>query len=460
MKSAFYTVFAVFFLLSCVSNTPTEVSGSYDYAITNVKLVTMTSPEVVTGKALFIKDGVIQKIVSEKSVKPSHANELIDAKGSFLVPGLAEMHAHIPQPGPGPDKVKETLLLYLSQGVTTIRGMLGHPSHLELREKVNTGEVLGPRIFTSGPSFNGNSVPTPESAAQMVMDQKAAGYDFMKLHPGIRRHVFDTMVAVANREDFGYSGHVSTDVGIRRALESGYGTVDHLDGYLEGLVPNASELDPNSNGFFGLSWVPMADMNLLDELIGLTIDNDVAVVPTQSLMERWLAPRPADEILAEPEMIYMSPQTREQWKNSKNGFESDPEYSQANADKMNELRREMIKRMHEAGVLIILGSDAPQVFNVPGYSTHHELKAMVNSGLSPYEALKTGTVNAASYFDQEGAFGAIVEGASADFVLVKKNPLDDIANMDDIEWVMVRGEWLSRTFLDGELGKIAAMYQN
>lgn len=111
MKSASVTVFALFFLLSCASNTATEVSDSYDYAITNVKLVTMTSPEVVTGKALFIKDGVIQKIESEKSVKPSQANELIDAKGSFLVPGLAEMHAHIPQPGPGPDKVKETLLL-------------------------------------------------------------------------------------------------------------------------------------------------------------------------------------------------------------------------------------------------------------------------------------------------------------------------------------------------------------
>lgn len=459
MKSASYTLASLLFLFSCTSTTPSEVSGTFDYAITNVNLVTMTSPGVTTGRAVFIKDGVIQKIVSEKSVKPGQADHMIDAKGAFLVPGLAEMHAHIPQPGPGPDKVKETLLLYLSQGVTTIRGMLGHPSHLELREKVNAGEVLGPRIYTSGPSFNGNSVPTAEVAREMVKEQKAAGYDFMKLHPGIKRDVFDSMVVAANSENFGYSGHVSTLVGIRRALESGYGTVDHIDGYLEGLVPNRDQLDPNSNGFFGLNWVPMVDMSLLDELISLTLENGVAVVPTQSLMERWLSPKPAEEILSEPEMIYMSPQTREQWKNTKKNFEADPSYSQENADKMNEIRREMLKRMHEAGVTIILGSDAPQVFNVPGFSAHHELKSLVNAGLTPFEALKTGTINAAAYFGQQGKFGEISEGASADLVLVKKNPLDDVANMDAISWVMVRGQMLDRKFLDEELGKIAAMYR-
>ncbi len=459
MKLSTFTIVALFFLFSCASNTPAEVDGTFDYAITNVNLVAMTSPEVTTGKAVYIKDGVIKKIVPENSVKPNQATQMIDAKGAYLVPGLAEMHAHIPQPGPGPDKVKETLLLYLSQGVTTIRGMLGHPSHLELREKVNAGEVLGPRIYTSGPSFNGNSVPTAEVARQMVKEQKAAGYDFMKLHPGIKRDVFDSMVIAANEEDFGYSGHVSTLVGIRRALESGYGTVDHIDGYLEGLVSNRDQMDPNSNGFFGLNWVPMVDMSLLDELIALTLENGVAVVPTQSLMERWLSPKPAEEIVAEPEMIYMSPQTREQWKNTKKSFEADPSYSQENANRMNEIRREMLRRMHEAGVTIILGSDAPQVFNVPGFSAHHELKSMVNAGMSPFEALKTGTVNAAAYFEQKGKFGEISEGASADLLLVKKNPLEDIANMDAIDWVMVRGRLLDRKFIDQELGKIAAMYR-
>lgn len=447
----------IIFFVSCASGP--EVGEGYDYAITNVKLVPMSSEAITEGKVVLVKDGFISKIIDEAYFKPSQATQVIDAKGAYLVPGLAEMHAHIPQPGPGPDKTKETLFLYLSQGVTTIRGMLGHPSHLQIREQVMKGELLGPRIYTSGPSFNGNSVPTPEAAIQLVNEQKEAGYDFMKLHPGISLTVFDSMVVLAKKVGFTYSGHVSVHVGIRRALESGYGTIDHVDGYLEGLVPDSLGLDPTTNGFFGVSWVPYVDMGLLDGLVQKTVENKVAVVPTQSLFERWISPRPADEILAEPEMIYMSPQTRENWKKSKLGFETSPDFKQADADKMNEIRREIIKRLHAAGVPIILGSDAPQVFNVPGFSAHHEMKAMVKAGLSPYETLKAGTVNAAAFFDQKGKFGEISEGAAADLMLVTGNPLDDISNMGAIEWVMVRGKLLDRQFIDAELEKIAAMYR-
>lgn len=447
---------AIFFLPGCSSGP--DIGDGYDFAVTNVNLVTMKSPEVTTGQVVLVKDGLIQKIVSEKHFKPSRANKVLDADGAWMVPGLTEMHAHIPQPGPGPDKTLETLFLYLSQGVTTIRGMLGHPEHLKLRQQVDAGKVLGPRIYTSGPSFNGSSVPTPGSAIALVKEQKAMGYDFMKLHPGIRLDVFDSMVVAAKKEGMGYSGHVSVFVGIRHALESGYGTVDHVDGYLEGLVPDSLGLDPTTNGFFGVDWVPYVDMGLLDGLVQLTLDNGVAIVPTQSLFDRWISSRPADEILADPEMKYMSPQTREQWKRSKENFLNAPNYSAGNTNKMNDIRKEIIARLHEAGVPIILGSDAPQVFNVPGFSAHHELSSMVSCGLSPYEALKTGTVNAAEFFEQKGKFGEISEGASADLVLVRENPLTDIGAMRQIQWVMVRGRLLDRAFIDGELAKIAAMY--
>lgn len=457
MKSITATLLLfIVFLVSCSSGP--EVGEGYDFAITNVKLVPMSSEAIVEGKVVFVKDGAIAKIIDEAYFKPSQASEVIDAGGGFLVPGLTEMHAHIPQPGPGPDKTKETLFLYLSQGVTTIRGMLGHPEHLKLREQVNAGEMLGPRIYTSGPSFNGTSVPTAAAATQLVSEQKALGYDFMKLHPGIQLSVFDSMVTAAKEVGLGYSGHVSVFVGIRRALESGYGTVDHVDGYLEGLVPDSLGLDPTTNGFFGVNWVPYVDMGLLDGLVQQTLDNKVAIVPTQSLFDRWISTKPADDILAEPEMIYMSPQTRAQWKRSKESFLSGPDFSAENADRMNEIRKVMIKKLHEAGVPIILGSDAPQVFNVPGFSAHHELASMVNAGMSPYEAIKAGTINSAEYFGQKGKFGEVVEGASADLMLVKGNPLEDVARLKAIEWVMVRGQLLDRQFIDGELEKIAAMY--
>ncbi len=445
------------FLASCGAP---EIGNGYDYAITNVQLISMTSDEVRTNEVVYIKDGVIQKIANEKYFIPSQAASIIDGKNAFLLPGLTEMHAHIPQPGPGPDKTLETLFLYLSQGVTTIRGMLGHPEHLKLKQQVMKGDILGPRIFTSGPSFNGNSVPTGESAVALVNKQKNLGYDFMKLHPGIKMHVFDSMVMAAKRAGMTYSGHVSVFVGIRHALESGYGTVDHVDGYVEGLVPDTLGLDPESNGFFGVDWVPYVDMGRMDELVQKTLDHQVAIVPTQSLFDRWISTKSADELLQDPEMIYMSPQTRQQWKRSKESFLNGPTFSAANADKLNEIRKVLIKKMHEAGVPIILGSDAPQVFNVPGFSAHHELVSMVNSGLTPYEALRTGTVNSAAFFGQQGKFGELSEGAAADLILLRDNPLENIENVGGIEWVMVRGKLLDRQFIDGELAKIAAMYKD
>src|SRR5690606_29989411 len=94
---------------------------------------------------------------------------VIDGTGRYLVPGLAEMHAHVP-PGDDPRYVEEVLFLYVANGVTTARGMLGERSHLELRERLERHEMLGPRLYTSGPSLNDNSIESPEDAARMVRE--------------------------------------------------------------------------------------------------------------------------------------------------------------------------------------------------------------------------------------------------------------------------------------------------
>ena len=132
----------------------------------------------------------------------------VDGKGKYLMPGLGELHAHIPG-GKAPDAdVERTLFLYVANGVTTIRGMLGHPRHLVYRERVAKGDVLGPRIYTSGPSFNGNTAKTPDAAAAMVIEQQKAGYDLLKIHPGVPRDAFDAMAAKADELKMPFAGHV------------------------------------------------------------------------------------------------------------------------------------------------------------------------------------------------------------------------------------------------------------
>ena len=108
---------------------------------------------------------------------------------------------------------------------------------------------------------------------------------------------------------------------------------------------------------------------------------------------------------------------------------------------------------HQAGVLLLLGSDGPQVFNVPGFSVHHELQYLVDAGLTPYQALKTGTVNVAAFF-RDNRSGQVRAGNRADLVLLNANPLDDIRNSRHIEGVMINGKWLDQQAISDGLKKL------
>jgi len=119
------------------------------------------------------------------------------------------------------------------------------------------------------------------------------------------------------------------------------------------------------------------------------------------------------------------------------------------------LRHELILALHRAGAGLLLGSDSPQIFNVPGFAIHRELKFLVEAGLTPYEALRTGTVNAARFFSSEDEFGTVQTGLIADLLLLDANPLVDIANSRRIHGVMARGRWLS----EQEIDRILAIYE-
>ena len=277
-------------LLAC--NQEQEKVNKTATLITNVHIVDVRNGKILENHQILVDSGKI--IQMGPSIAGKYANT-IDGNRAFAVPGLAEMHAHIPSPPTSEERIKETLFLYLSNGITTIRGMLGHPRHLELREEAESGSLLSPRIFTSSPSLNGNSVKTPEEARSKVTAYKEAGYDFLKIHPGILRAVFDTLVKTANEVGIPFAGHVPVDVGIRHALKSQFASIDHVDGYLEGLVPKSAAVEANQNGFFGYNFTPITDSSLIQELVAESKKQGVWVVPTQSLFERWFAPAESDQ---------------------------------------------------------------------------------------------------------------------------------------------------------------------
>lgn len=448
----------VLLLILCMSVFVGQIQGQ-STVLADVYVINSRDGAVMGPMHILVTDGRIVDISRDENLKSRPGVEVIDAKGLYAVPGLSEMHAHIPSPNQGEAYTKDVLFLYLSNGVTNIRGMLGHPSHLKLRQQSINNEILSPRIYTSSPSLNGSSIPSVEVAREKVEAYAADGYDFLKIHPGIKLDVFREVVKVADEQGIEFSGHVPVDVGIRRALEFGFGTVDHVDGYLEGLVPTEARVNPSDNGFFGYNFTDLVDESAMTDLVALTRKQRVWVVPTQSLFDRWFSPLDADKLARDPEMKYMPKSTVSDWVRSKKELVGSDDFSEERWERFNAIRLKLIRELHKKGYGLLLGSDAPQVFNVPGFSIHHEMAGMKNAGLSNAEIIRTGTINPAIYMGMEGQFGELVRGSSADILLVKDNPLEDIAALRKVEGVMVRGTWLNKKQIQDRLKEIAEKYK-
>jgi imidazolonepropionase-like amidohydrolase len=407
---------------------------------TGVSVIPMDRDTVLRDRTVVVENGRITHVGARRAA-PAGATT-VDARGKFLMPGLAEFHAHVPS-GQGAVHAHRTLSLYVLAGVTTARGMLGAPMHLAIRDSIAAGTLLGPRLLTSGPSFNGNSVTSPAVAATMVRDQKAAGYDLLKIHPGVPRTAFDSLAAVANALRIPFAGHVPLEVGLDAALTSKYSTIDHLDGIVEAMYAGPGPLTPQANGFFGLGIMRQLDLSRFDSIVGRVKASGVAMVPTQILMDNWASDATGEELTAGPEFRYWLPQQVAAWRNNKNNTLAQAEVPREQRQEFIALRRRIVKALYDGGVPFLLGSDAPQLWNVPGFSAHRELEALVAAGLTPYQALRTGTVDVARFMGEEGRSGTVRPGARADLVLLDANPLADVANVGRIHGVVVNGRWIA-----------------
>jgi len=254
-------------------------------AFVDVTVIPMDRERRLPGQTVVVRGDRIVELGPVASVKVPEGATRVEGKGKFLIPGLAEMHAHIPGGQAADSAVERTLLMYLAGGLTTVRGMLGHPRHLELRARAARGVLLSPTIYAAGPSLNGNSIPDPAAARKAVIEQKEAGYDLLKIHPGVSRESFDTLVATARRVGIPFAGHVPTEVGVAHAIESKYATIEHLDGYIEAMIQEGAPVTAEQSAFFGLNLGEHLDGSKLPALVEATTRAGVWNVPTQVLLE-------------------------------------------------------------------------------------------------------------------------------------------------------------------------------
>lgn len=429
------------------------------FAITDVTVIPMDSDRVLPAQTVIVRAGRIESIGPARSATIPRDAITIDGRGRYLMPGLAEMHAHVP---PQPDAgqwARDVLFLYAANGITFARGMLGAPHHLELRTLAARGEIVSPRIYTSGPSLNGQSVRTPEAGREMVAAQADAGYDFLKIHPGLDRARYDAIVAAAEARGIPFAGHVPAAVGLARALDAGQATVDHFDGFMAPLLRDGSPLANAPANFFGWNLAGQVDPEKMPALARAVRDAGVWVVPTESLIQHVLLPEPgADALAARPEMRYVPRAMVVQWAQAKENMLANPVYDAALAQRFVEVRAGLMRALHMAGVGFLLGSDAPQIFNVPGFAIHHEMRMLVDAGLSPFEVLASGTRNVAAFIDEADAFGTVAVGKRADLLLLEANPLVDVANVQRRAGVMLNGRWLPEHEIQTGLAEIAARY--
>ena len=429
-----------------------------DLAVVGASVIPMDSERVLENHTVVVADGRIALVAPAAEVVLDPATRVVSGEGRFLIPGLVEMHGHLPGASSPPALTEDVLFLYLANGVTTVRGMQGHPSQLALRDGIAAGELLGPRLVVGSPSMSGR-IETPEEAVRLVREYAEAGFDLLKVHEGFDPATYEALAGTARELGMPFGGHVADDVGLVAALEAGQDTVDHLDNFVEALIPEEDREGMEAlRGIAGL--VERVDRSRLPELVEALVESGVAVVPTMVLWESGILPtRPSSELLAErPEVRFMPADTVARWVEAVDGGLE--RLGAENTARIAGLRREILGALHEGGATILLGTDSPQIFSVPGVSIHAEAASYVEAGMTPWEVLHSGTLAVSRHLARGGRieddFGVIAAGARADLVLLDDNPVEDIAATRAIVAVIHAGRLLGAEAISDELEAIAA----
>jgi imidazolonepropionase-like amidohydrolase len=420
--------------------TAREVEADSVVAFVDVRVIPMNRDGVLDHQTVIVRDGRIAQIGLAAQVKAPAGAITVDGRGKYLMPGLGEMHGHLPSPNAGPELTENVLFLYLANGVTTVRGMQGSLPHLELKARIARGELLGPRLWVPGPPLSGNAAPTPDAGRRLVEEQQAAGFDHLKIQEGLSRETYDTIVVTAKRLGMRFAGHVPDAVGVYHVLESGQASIDHLDNYVETVG------GPDS-----------ADDRRIAQVVAATCAAHVWTVPTLALWETFLGTEDSATLAAREEVRYVPGAWRQNWAQQISQTRRNAPPAEKRLVTL-ALRRKILKALQAAGCPIAFGTDSPQLYSVPGFSIHREMRSMLAAGLTPQQILNEGTLQVARYFGAEREFGSVAAGQRADLLLLNGNPLSDLVNVSRRAGVMVNGRWLPEAEIRARLERIAAAY--
>ena len=394
---------------------------------------------------------------------------VVNASGKFLIPGLWDMHVH--------EWNKEVFFpLFLANGITGVRDMFSPlPPIKQWRTEMAAGTTIGPHIFAAGIIVDGPNpfcvpctivVSNADEGRKAVLKVKDMGAEFIKVYSMIPRDAYFAIADEAKRQNMVFAGHVPEFVSAAEASDAGQKSIEHLTGVLVACSAKEAELRKENEARLGaegfradtMTLEQAAALDSFDEtrasaLFARFIKNGTWMCPTLSVLRAQALIGDAD-FRDDPRMKYIPDFLKKQFWADAYGWKEHTAEDGARAGRVFQKQLELVGMMKRAGVRLIAGTDTANPYVFPGFSLHEELALLVQAGLTPMQALQSGTRDAAQYLGHLDSLGTIEKGKIADLVLLDANPLTEISNTRKINAVILGGKLISKQELDKMLAEV------
>ncbi|MBK5096349.1 MAG: amidohydrolase family protein [Gemmatimonadetes bacterium] len=403
-------------------------------AIVGARLFDPASGTVREGTTILIEAERIVAVGERGEVAVPAEAEVIDAGGRMVLPGLWDMHVHL-------DPARDHQVyapLALAAGVTTVRDMGSQPEMIvALRDRIEAGEAIGPRIVMAGfiegigGSRTGIRVANPDEAREAVDRYARLGFVQAKLYNRVPAELIPIVIERARIRGMRVSGHIPWEISGQEAIEAGFDEINHMPNVMESMAlgppPEDADDDLTDEEIAGMLASLTPDKDVAREFISLLVDRGVAVDPTLGLTESRGAVPPTwiedwvDRFPAGPPRRRFLDMSQFNWMGDQ-------------LDEVLASEKEMLKALYEAGVPILAGSD-----NISGPGLQEELELYVAAGIPAADVLRLATLGAARVMGMDDSLGSVEPGKLADLVLVDGDPTAEIRDIRRVVTVVKGG---------------------
>ena len=429
--------------LATVAHGARSAHAQSTIAITGVGVIDGTDSTVRANQTVIVRGNRIASVGPAASARVPAGARVVDGRGKFLVPGFWDMHTHTAIAGGRP-----LLSLYVANGVTGVRDMAGEWDTLTTwRSEIAQGRLVGPRMIVSGPYLEGGDVPIPHLNARNAEEARVGvdslvklGVDFVKVHSQLNAESYFAIARRARERGIVFAGHVPRVVGSAAASDSGQKSIEHLLAIpADCSIADSIALQPRFTVQGALGRCSSED---LAPLYARFVRNGTYVTPTFTAQVE-VATWPKRSVPGDTVAHYLPKMVRDYVASIFPMPDSIPPNADSVGLAMLNKRLRQVATMQRAGVHILTGTDAPLRNSPPGFGLHEEFTLLARGGMTPFEILKSATLEPARYFGMLDSSGTVTPGKLADLVLLDANPLRNINNTRRISAVIANGRLFS-----------------